>query len=47
MHKSEFKANPTLINYVNMTYELRVRTTRTYRSTNFLKFNAKVDSIFH
>ena len=37
MCKSEPKGNPILINYVIMTYELKVRTTGTHRSIGSLK----------
>ena len=32
MHKSEPRANPTLITHVNKAYELRTETTKTYKN---------------
>ena len=37
MHKSEPKANPTLITHSNKVYELKVGTTRTHRNTSSFK----------
>ena len=36
MHKNEPRANPTLINYVIMVYELKVGTIKTHKSTSSL-----------
>ena len=37
MHKSEPKANPTLITYANKVYEFKAGTTGTHKSTGSLK----------
>ena len=37
MHKSEPRANPTLINHSNMVYELKVGTNETHKNIGSLK----------
>ena len=47
MHKSEPKANPTLITYANKVYELKARTTKTIGVLAPLESNSEVDSTSH
>ena len=47
MHKSEPKANPTLITYANKVYELKARTTKTIGVLAPLESNSEVVSTSH